>query len=61
MDNASYYDALEIKEELENLGYLKRKRKLIRSVKIKNLLLRHIILKMVLKYVLGRITFKMII
>lgn len=27
MDNASYYDALEIKEELENLGYLKKKKK----------------------------------
>lgn len=27
MENASYYDALEIKEELENLGYLKRKKK----------------------------------
>ena len=26
MDNASYYDALEIKEELENLGYLKKKK-----------------------------------
>ncbi len=25
MENASYYDALEIKEELENLGYLKKK------------------------------------
>ncbi len=28
MDNASYYDALEIKEELENLGYLKKKKKI---------------------------------
>ena len=27
MDNASYYDALEIKEELEKLGYLKKKKK----------------------------------
>ena len=26
MDNASYYDALEMKEELENLGYLKKKK-----------------------------------
>lgn len=26
MENASYYDALEIKEELENLGYLKKKK-----------------------------------
>lgn len=26
MDNATYYDALEIKEELENLGYLKKKK-----------------------------------
>lgn len=26
MDNASYYDALEIKEELENLNYLKKKK-----------------------------------
>lgn len=26
MDNASYYDALEIKDELENLGYLKKKK-----------------------------------
>ena len=26
MDNASYYDALEIKEELENEGYLKKKK-----------------------------------
>lgn len=26
MDNASYYDALEIKEELENQGYLKKKK-----------------------------------
>ncbi|MEG0276116.1 MAG: NFACT RNA binding domain-containing protein [Coprobacillus sp.] len=26
MDNANYYDALEIKEELENLGYLKKKK-----------------------------------
>lgn len=26
MDNASYYDALEIKEELENLGYIKKKK-----------------------------------
>ena len=28
MDNASYYDALEIKEELENLVYLKKKKKI---------------------------------
>ena len=27
MENANYYDALEIKEELENLGYLKKKKK----------------------------------
>ncbi len=26
MENATYYDALEIKEELENLGYLKKKK-----------------------------------
>lgn len=26
MENANYYDALEIKEELENLGYLKKKK-----------------------------------
>ncbi len=26
MENASYYDALEMKEELENLGYLKKKK-----------------------------------
>ena len=26
MENASYYDALEIKEELENLGYLRKKK-----------------------------------
>ncbi len=35
MDNASYYDALEIKEELENLGYLKKKKKKIQFVRQK--------------------------
>lgn len=35
MENANYQDAIEIKEELENLGYLKKKKKNIRQKKKK--------------------------
>ena len=41
MDNANYYDALEMKEELENLGYLKKK-KTKQFIVLKNYILKHI-------------------
>lgn len=55
------YDALEIKEDVENLGYLKKKKKINTIVKQKSQHLKHIIQKIILKYQLVKTIFKMII
>ena len=51
MSQATYYDALEIKEELENEGYLKKKTK--NTIRKKNVLnFNNILQKMELKSIL---------
>lgn len=61
MSQATYYDALEIKEELENEGYLKRKNKKIQFVRKNVLNFNNILQKMELKSILVKITYKTII
>ena len=61
MSQASYYDALEIKEELENEGYLKKKKQRNTIRKKKSLNFKNILLKTALKSILVKITYKTII
>ena len=61
MSQATYYDALEIKEELENEGYLKKKKQKIQFVRKNVLNFNNILQKMELKSILVKITYKTII